>query len=42
MKNSTVQVITCTSIFFVQVITCTKFENDFVQVITCTTQPYEL
>ena len=42
MKKSAVQVITCTSIIFVQVITCTKFEKDFVQVITCTTQPYKL
>ena len=25
-----------------QVITCTKFQNDFVQVITCTTQLYKL
>ena len=42
MKKSAVQVITFTSIIFVQVITCTKFEKDFVQVITCTTQPYNL
>ena len=42
MKKSAVQVITCTDIIFVQVITCTKFEKDFVQVITCTTQPYKL
>ena len=37
MKNSTaVQVITCTGIIFVQVITCTKLEKDSVQVIACT------
>ena len=42
MKNSAVQVITCTGIIFVQVITHTKFEKDLVQLSSTSYNLYKI